>query len=81
MKRSKEVSVFRFDWVLYFANAGYFEDKILEYISQREKLKYVIIDLEWMADIDASWLEVLQNLTTRLKENGIKVYLTSWKMI
>jgi len=39
---------------LYFANASYFEDKIIDYISEKEKLKFIIIDLEWMPDIDSS---------------------------
>ncbi len=77
LKSSKQIGVYRFDWVLYFANSSYFEDKVMEFISQKEKVKYVILDLEWMADIDASGLEKLMTLTTRLKENDIKVYLAS----
>ena len=77
LKPSKDISVFRFDWVLYFANANYFENKILEYIAEREKVKFVIIDLEWMPDIDTSWLHTLEALTAKLKDAWIKVYLTS----
>jgi len=77
LKTSKKISVFRFDWVLYFANANYFEDKIIDYVSEKEKLKFVIIDLEWMPDIDTSGLQILETLTNSLKESWIKVYLTS----
>jgi len=77
LKTSKKISVFRLDWVLYFANANYFEDKLLDYISEKEKLEFVIIDLEWMPDIDTSWIQILENLNTRLKDAWIKVYLTS----
>jgi SulP family sulfate permease len=76
LKTSKHVSVFRFDWVLYFANAGYFEDRILELISEKKKLKYVIFDLEWMADIDSSGIEIFENLINRLNDTWVKVLLT-----
>ncbi len=77
LKTSKHVSVLRFDWDLYFANAGHFEDSILKLIADKKKLKYVIIDLEWMADIDSSWIEVLENLVNRLNNIWIRVLLTS----
>jgi len=77
LKTSKKISVFRFDWVLYFANASYFEDKIIDYVSEKEKLKFVIIDLEWMPDIDSSWMQMLETLSIILKDAWIKVYLTS----
>ena len=80
LKTSKHVSVLRFDWVLYFANAGYFEDKVLELISEKKKLKYVIFDLEWMADIDSSGIEILENLINRLNDIGIKVILTALRV-
>ena len=81
LKTSKHVSIFRFDWVLFFANAWYFESTILDFISKKEKLKYVIFDLEWMSDIDSSWLEVLEHLYERLdKENWVKVYFSSLRV-
>lgn len=80
LKTSKNVSVLRFDWVLYFANASYFEDKILELISNKKKLKYVILDLEWMADIDASWIEVLDLLLHRLDSIWVTILITSMRV-
>jgi len=44
----------RFDGPLYFANASHFESEILDLITKREKLKYLILDLEWMNNIDSS---------------------------
>jgi len=80
LKTSKNVSVLRFDWVLYFANAGYFEDKILCLISNKKKLKYVILDLEWMADIDASWIEVLDNMVNRLDSIWVTILISSMRV-
>ena len=77
LKRSKEVSVYRFDWVLYFANAWYFENRILDLASEKNKLKFVIIDLEWVSDIDASSIEVLKNVVHHLEAINIKVLISS----
>jgi len=77
LKTSKHISVFRFDSSLYFANAWYFESKVLEYIALKKEIKYIIIDMEWIANIDFSWLEMLRNLTDDLQESGTTVYLTS----
>ena len=80
LKTSKKVSIFRFDSELFFANSWYFEETILNFISEKEKLKYVIIDMEWVSDIDSSWIEVLENLINRLEKEEIKVYLTSLRI-
>ncbi len=77
LKTSKHISVFRFDSSLYFANSGYFESKVLEYISKKKNLKYIIIDMEWISNIDSSWLEMLKDLVEDLQWSSTKVYLTS----
>ena len=77
LKTSKHISVFRFDSSLYFANAWYFESKVLEYIALKKEIKYIIIDMEWIANIDSSWLEMLKDLTDDLQKSWTIVYLTS----
>ncbi|QFR39466.1 SulP family inorganic anion transporter [Candidatus Gracilibacteria bacterium 28_42_T64] len=77
LKTSKYISVLRLDGDLYFANASYFESEILEIITEKEKLKFLILDLEWMNNIDSSGQEVLENLLDRLEKMDIKVFLTS----
>ena len=76
LKESKNISVIRFDWNLYFANAGHFESEILEIISDKKNLEYLILDLSWLNNIDSSWMEVFLNLIEELKLSNIKVYLT-----
>lgn len=76
LKTSKHISIYRFDGVMYFANAAYFEDRMLEQLAKKKKLKYVILDLEWMSDIDSSWIEILWNMMGRLESIGIPVYIT-----
>lgn len=76
---SEEISVFRFDMPLYFANAGYMEDRILESIAKKPKLRYVIIDMEAITMVDATGEEVLQGLTRRLRDIGVDLLIARTK--
>jgi anti-anti-sigma factor len=75
LKTSKCVSIVRVDGDLYFANSSYFEDEVLELVSEKRKLKVVIFDFEWMNNIDSSGLQMVENLVERLQKMGIKVYM------
>lgn len=76
LKSSEDISIYRFDGTLFFANTGFFESKILEYISKKKKIQCVILDMAWINNIDSSAEEVLRNLVNRLDANNIKVYVT-----
>lgn len=80
LKKSKDVSIFRVDWSLYFANAWHFETKILDFISEKKNLKIVIFDFEWMSNIDSSWYVILKDLTKQLEKSWIEVYLSSMRV-
>jgi SulP family sulfate permease len=73
LKNSKDVWVYWFQGSLYFANAWYFEGKFLKAISQKQDVKLVVLDLDWVNEIDASWLEVIENLVDWFSKTGIKV--------
>ena len=73
---TENIGVYRFDGSLYFANAGYFESSILNYISLKKNISVIILDFEWVNNIDSSAEEMLWNLVNRLKENNTKVYIT-----
>ena len=73
LKTSPDIWVYRFDGNLYFANAGYFESQILNFMSEKKKISYIILDFEWVNNIDSSAEQMLWNLVSRLKDNGIKV--------
>jgi SulP family sulfate permease len=64
---------------LYFANAGYLEDMVLESIAKKPDLKYVILDMEPITIIDATGEEVLHALTTRLRDIGIDLLISRTK--
>ena len=76
LKTSNDIGVYRFDGSLYFANAWFFESSILNYISIKKNISYIILDFEWVNNIDSSAEEMIWNLVIRLKENNIKVYIT-----
>lgn len=76
IKPNKHLSIFRFDGYLYFANCAAFENAILQALSEKKKLKYLILDLEWMNNIDASGLEMLEILISRIEKLDIKIFVS-----
>lgn len=79
LKTCDDISVIRFDGSLYFANAGYFEDKILEKIAVKPDLKFVIIDAGGINQIDATGEETLSQLMQQLHESGIELLFAGMK--
>ena len=75
LPRCKHISVLRFDGSLYFANAGYFETSVLKNVASKPDLRYVILDLEGINEIDATGEEVIGQLGERLGHAGIKVLI------
>ena len=75
LKTSKQVSVIRVEWNLYFANAGSTESKILDLISKKKKLKYVVLDLAFLTDIDSSGLYSFENMIFSLDKIWVKIYI------
>jgi SulP family sulfate permease len=79
LETCKNISLIRFDGPLYFANTGYFEDKVLERVALKPELKYVIIDAEGINEIDATGEEMLHHLVGRLKEAGVELLIARAK--
>jgi SulP family sulfate permease len=68
------VSIVKYSGSLYFANAGYFEDKILDLIaSKRNCLKYIIVDMAGINRIDASGEDMLTRLLSRCSSIGVEI--------
>lgn len=70
------ISLVRFGGSLYFANVAYFEEKILQLITTKQKLRYIILDSVGINKLDASGLEILYSLYARLGEVGIQLLFT-----
>lgn len=69
----------RIDESLYFANAGYLEDKIYEQISLRPEVKHVILLCSAVNMIDASALESLSAISHHLNSSGVNFHLSEVK--
>jgi SulP family sulfate permease len=73
------ISLVRFDGSLYFANAGYFETKVLATVAANPELKYLILDGEAINQLDATGEEVLDHLAERLESVGIELLVARMK--
>ncbi len=79
LEKCDTISMIRFDGSLYFANTGYFEDKILERVSAEPDLKYVIVVGDGINQVDATGEEMLAHLAERLSTSGIEMIFTGLK--
>lgn len=79
LEKCDNISMIRFDGSLYFANTSYFEDRILERVSAKPDLKYVIVVGEGINQIDATGEEMLANLAEGLRTSGIEIIFAGLK--
>jgi len=76
---SKHLVAIRFDGSLYFANVSYFEDAVLEAVSNHPEAKYVLVVGAGINQLDASGEEVIHHLVDRLKSAGITLVFSGLK--
>jgi len=70
----EDVLVFRFDADLYFANALYFRDTLLELIDERQgQISRVVLSTEAINSIDSSAIHTLTELVKDLRHRNIEV--------
>ena len=74
-----EVAMVRFDGSLFFANTGYFEDKVQERVLLQPELRYVVVVGDGINEIDATGEEMLAHLAQRLNAVGIQLLFTGLK--
>ena len=72
LKTCPKISILRFDGPLFFANTGFFEEKILERVAAKPGLRFIIIDAEGINEIDATGEEMLHQLSMRLDSLGVE---------
>lgn len=77
--RDDDVIVMRFDGSLYFANVSFFEDTILEAVSENQDAKYILVVGDGINQLDASGEEVVHHLIERLRSNGITLVFSGLK--
>ncbi len=76
---SEQISIIRYDGALYFANAGFFEDRVLAVEAANPRLRFLIIDGGGISQIDATGEETLYHLIRRLRDAGIEVLMARSK--
>lgn len=74
-----EVLTIRVDESLYFANAGYLEDYILERVTGECPIRHVILMCSAVNTIDMSALESLEEMNHRLNDMEVSLHLSEVK--
>ncbi|MDR9394658.1 MAG: sulfate permease [Roseovarius sp.] len=74
-----EVLILRIDESLWFANARFMEDYILERLAGDDAVRHVVLMCSAVNEIDLSALETLEALNTRLADHGIDLHLSEVK--
>lgn len=69
----------RIDASLYFANARYLEDTVLALVSDNPDMKNLVLACQSVNEIDASALESLEAINSRLGDAGIRLNLAEVK--
>jgi len=73
------VFAIRVDESLYFPNARALEDRIVQALSDQPGLRHVVLQCTAVNYIDASALESLEAINTRLKDGGVQFHLSEVK--
>jgi len=79
LKTSEEIIAIRYDGSLYFANVAFFEDAIINAVSEKPNATHILIVSDAINQLDASGEEVLHHLHQRLAENNIRMVFSGLK--
>jgi SulP family sulfate permease len=74
-----KVLTLRVDMSLYFANAAYLEDYVLRYMADHPEVEHFVLVCSSVNMIDASALETVESLNSRLKDAGVTMHLAAVK--
>jgi SulP family sulfate permease len=74
-----KIGAIRFDGALRFVNVSYFDNALLKLESDNPEISHILIQCSGINELDASGVEMLSNLATRLGNNGITLNLSGIK--
>lgn len=74
-----DVVTLRIDESLYFANARYLEQKVLEIVADKPTLKHLVLMCSAVNSLDGSALEILEMINAHLQALGIGFHLSEVK--
>ena len=75
-----KLSALRFDGGLRFVNVATFEDALLKLERENPELEHVLIKCSGINYIDTSGIEMLTNLVTRFRDNGMTLNFSGFKL-
>jgi len=73
LKECRHIAMIRFEGSLFYANAGYLEDRISELLMTMRELKHILIVCNGINDMDASGEEMLSLIVDRLRSGGCDI--------
>ena len=79
LRTCPHIAVIRFDMSLYYANAGYFETKVLQVFADYPNAKFIILDAEGINMLDSTGEMVLIQLRDRLAAAGVTFLVARMK--
>jgi sulfate permease, SulP family len=73
LKECKHIAMIRFEGQLFYANAGYLEDRISELMMTKSDLRHIHIVANGINDMDASGEEMLSLIVERVRSAGYDI--------
>ena len=73
LKECRHIATVRFEGSLFYANAGYLEDKITDTILNMPELRHILIVSNGINDMDASGEEMLSLIVDRVRSAGYDI--------
>jgi SulP family sulfate permease len=74
-----QMPIIRFDGRLFFANTSYFESMLFKTIGDYPDSDFIAIDCQGINGIDASGVEMLEDMVTKLRENKVELLFVRMK--
>jgi anti-anti-sigma regulatory factor len=75
-----DVLIVRFDATLYYANVPYLEEKLIELVSGKPEVRWIVIDCRGINAIDVTAVEGLEALVSGYRSRGVGILLTHVKL-
>ncbi len=79
VRTEEDILMVRVDESLYFANTAYLEDELLARVADQPRIKHLVLIMSAVNFIDASALETLETLISRLRDAGVTLHIAEVK--
>jgi anti-anti-sigma factor len=79
LKECKHIAMIRYDGNLFFANASYFEDLVMDRVNNMPELRHILLVANGINDMDASGEEVLSLAVDNVRAAGLDFSMSGVK--